>query len=382
MSMDTSAPIYIGALFSTSGVMASQEKLLLSAAHFAVDEFNSAGGIEGRELKIVHYDPGSDPASYGRLANGLINEDNVKLIAGCYMSSARIAVKPVVEKHNALLFYPAQYEGFEYSSNIVYGGAVANQNCANLAAYISRNTPPRVFTVGSAYIWPRESARTLAELVSIYGGSVVEEAFFKLDAPRADFEDVIERIKRTNPDVIFCNLVGPTVSHFYRAYAAANLNPAQMPIVSLTTNETHIQEMGVEFGVGHITAAPYFQSVDTAANRDALARFQTWIDQPFVTNMGWEATYNQFKLLFRAIAQIGSIDVELLSKTLPTIEHEAPQGRISLDAETNHTYLWPRIGRVNKSGQFDILEESKMRVRPDPYLTRQQKVAWSLAHAT
>ncbi len=382
MNSDKAAPIYFGALFSTSGVMASKEELLLSAARFAMDEVNNAGGIDGREVKIIHYNPGSDPVHYRHFANKLITEDHVKLVFGCYMSSARIAVKPVFEQHNAFLFYPAQYEGFEYSKNIVYGGAVANQNCANLAAYISRNTPPRVFIVGSAYIWPRESARTLTELVSAHSGSVVGEAFFKLDAVREDFEALIQHIKRTNPDVIFCNLVGPTVSLFYQVYAAANLDPAKMPIVSLTTSETHVQEMGIEFAVGHITAAPYFQSIQTTTNKATLKRFAAWMDRPFVTNMGWEATYSQFNLLTEAIAQIGSTDVELLSKALVSNKFEAPQGRIFLDEETNHTYLWPRIGRVNEEGQFDILEESRMPIRPDPYLTRHQNVAWSLAHAT
>jgi len=116
---DCKAPFALGALYSTTGVMASKESLLLSAARFVVSEVNEAGGIDGREVQIVHYNPGSDPISYRNLAEHLIKEDRVDLIFGCYMSNARMAVKPVVERFDKLLFYPAQYEGFEYSHNHV-----------------------------------------------------------------------------------------------------------------------------------------------------------------------------------------------------------------------------------------------------------------------
>ena len=48
----------------------------------AVQEINEAGGINGRELQIVSYDPESRPARFAALAEKLILED------GCISSSA------------------------------------------------------------------------------------------------------------------------------------------------------------------------------------------------------------------------------------------------------------------------------------------------------
>jgi len=222
----------------------------------------------------------------------------------------------------------------------------------------------------------------MSELVSAHGGAVIGELFFKLDADRESFDSAIKEIIRVGPDVIFCNLVGPSVADFYQAYEAAGLDPSRMPIVSLTTSETHIQEMGTSAAVGHITAAPYFQSVQTQKNRDVLKRFAKWIDRPFVTNMGWETAFTQFSMVSEIIAQLGSANVELVRNKLFDLEFAAPQGLIKLDAQTNHSYLWPRIGRVNEAGQFDILEESRMPIKPDPYLTSHRNTAWSMAHAT
>ncbi len=45
-------------------------------------------------------------------------EDGVTAIFGCYTSSSRKAVLPVVERLNGLLWYPTIYEGFEFSRNV------------------------------------------------------------------------------------------------------------------------------------------------------------------------------------------------------------------------------------------------------------------------
>ena len=62
----------------------------------------------------------------------------IYVIFGCYMSSTRKAVMPVVEKWQRLLMYPMLFEGFESSRNIIYTGAAPNQNSAQLAEYMTR----------------------------------------------------------------------------------------------------------------------------------------------------------------------------------------------------------------------------------------------------
>jgi branched-chain amino acid transport system substrate-binding protein len=54
----------------------------------------------------------------------------------------------------------------------------------------------------------------------------------------------------------------------------------------------------------------------------------------------------------------GSDDPNALLNTLPGLEIDAPQGRVRIDEHNHHTYLHPRIGRLNSRGQFDIVSES------------------------
>lgn len=157
---------------------------MFKATQFAVSQVNAAGGINGEELELIHFDPGSDLVYYGYLAEKLISEHGVRLIFGSYRSSTRRAVKTVVERMNGLLFYPTQYEGFEYSPNVIYGGAVANQNSSQLAEYIMATSGRRIAMIGADYIWPRVASRTMAEQLYQEGGSVPTDIFLKLDTPR------------------------------------------------------------------------------------------------------------------------------------------------------------------------------------------------------
>ena len=112
----------------------------------------------------------------------MLQEDDATVIFGCSTSSSRKAVLPVIERYNALLWYCSIYEGFEYSPNVIYTGAVPNQNSMQLAAYLLRNYGRRFFLVGADYIYPRESNRIMRDMVEQHDGEIVEEVYLPSDA--------------------------------------------------------------------------------------------------------------------------------------------------------------------------------------------------------
>lgn len=367
--MANSSPIKVGVLFSETGVTAAIETSLLLGTLLAIEELNEAGGIDGREILPVRYDPCSDATEYRLLAERLVSEDDVKVIFGCYMSSTRKAVIPVVERWNCILFYPTLYEGFEFSNNLVYTGAVPNQNSVQLAEYMTSVFGPRVYMIGSDYIYPRESNRIMCDLVRQYtGGEVLGKRYVQLDATTDDFKNIIADVKLLQPDFIFSTVVGKATQCLYRAYADAGLDPGKLPIASLTTSEVEIAQMGADIATGHITSAPYFQSINSDANRDCLTKFFQRFDGGSQPNACWEAAYWQVHLFANAMRQCGSEEFAALMPSLLGAQFQAPQGRVQIEPRNHHAWLYPRIGRANEDGQFTIVRESPQAVRPDPYL--------------
>ena len=372
-------PIKVGVLFSRAGVTSRVEHSQLLGSLFAIREVNEAGGIDGRELVAVHRDPQCVPQNYRYLAERLVQEDKVNVIFGCYMSSTRKAVMPVVEKWQRLLMYPTLYEGFEFSRNIVYTGAAPNQNSAQLAEYMTRHFGARIYLVGSDYIYPYESNRIMSDFIfELPGGQKLGESYVKLDATERDFAPIIRDIKAKQPDFVFSTVVGSSTGALYRAYAEAGLDPAKMPIASLTTSEAEVSEMAPAVAAGHITAAPYFQAVDNDINRACLARFRQLYGDEVAPNMCWEAAYFQVHLFARAMRQSGSDEIDRLLPYLLGSEFDAPQGRVRIDSSTHHTRLYPRIGQIDASGRFVIVAESPVGIDADPYLVHHAADEWSL----
>ncbi len=364
----TSEPWRVGVLFSRTGYMAVIEETQLRGTLIAIEEINAAGGVNGREILPVIYDPASENALFRSFARRMLVSDGVSMIFGCYTSSSRKAVLPIVERLNGLLWYPTLYEGFEYSPNIIYTGAAPNQNSFGLCDFLTERYGTRFFFVGSDYVYPRESNRIMRELLARRGGEVVGERYVSLRADRADFLPIMQEIKRAQPDVIFSTVVGDSTVALYQTYADFGSDPRTMPIASLTTTEAEIKAMGFDVGLGHITAAPYFQGLPGARNDSFVSRCKQRFGDDEPTNMCVEAAYFQVHMFARALELTDTLDTDVLRSTVLGTTFDAPQGPIAIDPGCSHANVWARIGRANDRGQFDLLWESNSSVDADPFL--------------
>jgi ABC-type branched-subunit amino acid transport system substrate-binding protein len=360
--------------------MAIIEETQLRATLLAVDEINQAGGVNGRELAPLIYDPQSDAQAYGQYAKRLMIDDGVTMIFGCYTSSSRKAVLPVIERLNGLLWYPTLYEGFEFSPNVIYTGAAPNQNSVALCSYLAETYGKRFYLVGSDYVYPRESNRVMRDLLRARGCTVVGEKYLDLRAKRGEFRPVMQQIKNVGADVIFSTVVGDSTVYLYQAFAEAGLDARIIPIGSLTTTESEVRAMGFDVAAGHVTAAPYFQSVPGDRNDSFVKRYKKRYGADEPTNMCAEAAYFQVHLFAKALALTQSMETDLIKQSVLGIDFEAPQGRVSINAATSHTDLWSRVGRVDRRGQFEIVQQSATSVWADPFLIGRANLAAAPAH--
>lgn len=370
-SSKTSEPWRVGVLFSRTGYMALIEETQYRGTMIAIDEINESGGINGRELAPLEFDPASDNMLFRAHARKMLAESGIKTIFGCYTSSSRKAVLPIVERMNGLLWYPTLYEGFEFSPNIIYTGAAPNQNSLTLFNYLKENYGKRFYFVGSDYVYPRESNRIMRSMVNQSGGEVVGEMYVSLNARREEFYPIMRDIKTVKPDVIFSTVVGQATVFLYQTFNAFGLDSKNMPIASLTTTEAEIAAMGADVGEGHITAAPYFQGAGGAREEAFVKRYKKRYGDSEPTNMCVEAAYFQVHLLAKALEQVNTLDTDILRPVVLGSTIDAPQGPVSINPACSHANVWSRVGRVNRSGQFSIVHQSQAQIDADPYMIGQ-----------
>lgn len=359
----------VGVLFSRSGHMAVSESEHFFGTALAIAELNNAGGVLGNQIEVIAYDPGSDPQAYRKLADRLLTEDEVSVIFGCSTSAERKAVLPSIERRNGLLWYPSLYEGFEYSPNVIYTGACPNQNSFPLAEFIVRRYGPRVYLIGSDYIYPRESNRIMRDLIESYGGQVVGETYVTMEAGVDELQFALRQIRASAPDVVFSTVVGVSAQIFYRLYPQKGYDPAEVPIASLTMAEGEVRAIGAEHCAGHVSALGYFGSLELPRNASFKAAFAAAFGHERPTSMWSAGAYAQVKLFAEALSEAGSLDTQKLVNAALGLSFEAPEGTVRIDPENNHIWLTPRIGRLRADGNFDIVWESKGPIKPDPYLS-------------
>jgi branched-chain amino acid transport system substrate-binding protein len=358
----------VGVLFSETGVTAAIEKTQRAATLLAVQQINAAGGVLGKPIEPVAYDPNSTPQRYRELAVRLCDEDNVRVIFGCHMSSTRKAALPIIEARGALLFYPTLYEGFEYSRHCIYTGASPNQNSVQLVDYLTTNYGRRVFLVGSNYVYPYESNRIIADLFLQAGGEVLNELYVPLELKSPDIERIIQRIKASQPDVIYSTVVGAGIIPFFNALVHAGLDMSKTPVASLSTSEADLVQMSPDVIRGHVTAAPFFSTLKSSRAEAFVSAYRNAYGPDMPVTAPAEAAYFQVFLYAAAIESAGSDRYRELLPALYEVEFEAPQGSVKIERHNNHTHLWPRVARVNARGEYDIVHEPSARVQPDPFM--------------
>lgn len=357
----------IGILFSSSGITSVVERTQLDAVLLAISEINESGGVRGTPVLGIQADPRSDPREYGRLAEQMVN-DGVRHFVGCYMSSARQSVVPVVERSNSLLCYPTFYEGFEYCPNLLYFGGVPNQTHIKLTEYICRNFGRRIWLIGSDYIFPRESNRVFRSIIAKEGGFVVGETYVPLGSPANVFDLAMKEVRLARPSAIISTVVGEDTKNLYEAYDQTGLKPTETPIASITTTEAELKLLSPGVAAGHISCGTYFSGVSAAGSGDFVSALRKFSSGRSPANMCAEAAYVATHVLARALNSSERLDARSVVSAANRVEFLAPQGGVHLDARNNHCYLWCRIARTTPNNDFELLYESDGPSAPDPYM--------------
>ena len=96
-------PFVIGAMDALTGVAESYGNPLHRAKLLAVEEINAAGGIDGRELKLVVEDSKCAAQDAITAYNKLTDVDGVRIILGTTCSSSMLGAAPLAEKEGVVL---------------------------------------------------------------------------------------------------------------------------------------------------------------------------------------------------------------------------------------------------------------------------------------
>jgi branched-chain amino acid transport system substrate-binding protein len=362
--------VKIGILFSITGPYAAIGQDCRDGADLALAEL-AAGSSGAIEFHALRADPQGDPGRYVEEARKMLRDEGCRQIVGTITSIARKEVIPLIEKHDALLWYMCPYEGFEANENVIYTGACPNQHLVPLFDYLLPRHGRRAYLIGANYVWGWEMNRLARDLLLQAGGEVVGERYLPLE--ETDVRRLIGDIEQRRPDFIVNNLIGPASYAFLRAYYALSdrdpaFRPEACPVVSCDLTECELGEIGPVMAAGHFSAASYFDSIDTPANNAFKARVAAAYGPHRRVSSFFEAAYMAVHMLAEAVLATESDDPAAVRNAVHARIFETPHGALRIDPRTNHAALPFHLGRITPQGSFEIVA-SRPAMAADPYLT-------------
>ena len=366
--------IRLGILHDRSGSMAISEKPMVEAEKLAIEEINASGGLLGRRIEAVDADSQSKPDVASREVERLLVQENVAAIVGCWTSACRKTVKPIVERHGALMIYPMAFEGLEISPNIIYVGAAPNQQVLPAVNWCFENLGKRFFVVGSDYVWPHSVNAIIGDQLKALGAELVGEAYIPFGG--LDPADVVRQIRETKPDVILSTVVGDSNAPFYRALRAAGMDAKTAPVVSFSISDPEVQSLPIADLTGHYAAWPYFQSLNRPENRDFVQRFRNRYGADRVISDVAQTAYASTYFWAHAVERANSFAPSEVNPALLGLSFNAPEGIITIDPSTRHAWRSFNMGQIRGDGSIQIVWSADYPIRPVPYPRSRSVVQW------
>ena len=374
-------PIRVGVLNSLSGTMAFSTRPIVEATLLAIDEINEKGGLLGRHIEATRVDGRSDNATFARETERLIREERVAVIFGGWTPSNRRAMKPLVERLDNLLIFPARDEGMEDSQNIVYLGSTPNQQVIPAVRWALTNLKAkRFFFVGLDGLWGHTSHELVQDTLKGSAAKVVGKEFVLLS--ETDFSSIVKKIQQSKADVLLNFVQGDSNLPLFRELRAAGITAEKLPVISFAIGESELTQLGDIDLRGNYLAFSYFESVERTENRRFIEAFRRKFGSHRGVSDPMEAAYAGVYLWAEAVKSAGTEVPSKVRQKIVDQTIEGPGATLSIDPSTNHAKKMFRLGKIagdkraDHAQAIEIIESSDRLLPPEPFPTTRTRAEW------
>ncbi|WP_373289028.1 urea ABC transporter substrate-binding protein [Aureimonas endophytica] len=355
--------IKVGILHSLSGTMAISETTLKDAMLMLIDEQNKKGGLLGKKLEPVVVDPASDWPLFAEKARGLIAQDKVAAVFGCWTSVSRKSVLPVFKELNSILFYPVQYEGEESERNVFYTGAAPNQQAIPAVDYLMGEGVQRWVLEGTDYVYPRTTNKILEAYLKSKGVAAEDIKVNYTPFGFSDWQTEVSAIKEFGASgkktAVVSTVNGDANVPFYKELANQGISAENTPVMAFSVGEEELAGIDTKPLVGHLAAWNYFESVDTPENKDFIEKWHAFIkNDKRVTNDPMEAHYIGFNMWVKAVEKAGTTDPDKVIDAMVGVAVPNLSGGYSSMGANHHITKPVLIGEIQEDGQFQTVYET------------------------
>lgn len=331
--------IVIGANLPLTGALAPNGQRLKKAYEFSVDQVNKAGGIDGREVRLIVEDDQADPAVATTVVKKLITTEGAEALLGTYASDPALASSQVAEQYEIPNIQPFASapemveRGYKYLFNTY---PLASQTEAVMTDWLAETVQPK--TAALVYLnnpYAQAGAKTDREGLEANGTEVVLDE--EIETAQSDYSTVVSKIKQADPDVLLMIVYPPDELVLMKQLKQFDVAPELVYMNAASGFEPQILEGLGDTGDWVVGTPEWFTGAPLPEAEKTIGEFEQKFGEPgsIETFKGIQAA----EILINAMEEAGSSGPEAVRDALsatdfsPLGEHVSfqPDGQMNVD---------------------------------------------------
>src|SRR4051795_10757982 len=361
--------VKIGLILPMTGPQASTGKQIDAGVKLYMQQ--NGDTVAGKKIEVILKDDGAVPDNTKRLAQELIVNDKVNVIAGFGVTPAALAAAPLATQAKVPEIVMAAGTSIitERSPYIVRTSFTLAQSSTIIADWAAKNGIKKVATLTSDYAPGNDALNFFKQNFTAAGGEVVEEVKVPLANP--DFAPFLQRMKDSKPDAMFVFVPAGQGGNFMKQYAERGLDKAGIKVIGPgdVMDDDVLNGMG-DAALGTVTAHLYSAAHPSAKNKEFVGAYK----KAFGNRPGFMAVggYDGIHLIYEALKKTGAkTDGDALVGAMKGMKWESPRGPISIDPETRDIVQNIYIRKVEKvDGELYNVEFQTFEAVKDPGKTK------------
>ena len=360
-------PLKIGLILPLTGPFASTGRQIEAACRLYMQR--NGDSVAGRKVElIVKDDTGLAPETTKRIAQELVVQDKVDVLAGFGLTPLALAAAPVATEAKVPMVVMAAATSIipTRSPFIVRTGFTLPQVTGPIADWAAKNGIKRAVTMVTDYGPGLDAEKTFIKRFTEAGGTVVESVRTPLRNP--DYAPFLQRAKDAKPDALFVFVPSGEGLAVMKQFDERGLKQAGIRLIGTgdVTDDDLLESMGAP-AVGIVTSFHYSAAHDSPENKAYVDGFMK-ANKGMRPNFHSVGGYDGMHLIYEAVKKAGAgADGEKIVAAMKGMSWVSPRGPMTIDPGSRDVIQTVYIRKVEmKDGKPWNVEFDKIELVKDP----------------
>jgi branched-chain amino acid transport system substrate-binding protein len=339
--------VKVGMLVPLTGPFTPTGKQLIAGAKLYMQR--NGDSVAGKKIVLIIKDDTGNPDMTKRLAQELVVNDKVALLAGFGLTPGALATAPIATeaKIPQIVMMAATSIITTRSPYIVRTSFSVPQTTVPLADWAAKNGIKKVVTVVSDYAPGIDVETAFKTRFEALGGKVVESLRVPLTSP--DFAPALQHVVEAKPDALLGFVPAGVGPIFIRQFVERGLDKSGIKFIaegSLTEDDI-VNQIG-NAALGVITAHHYSAAHNSPENKSFVADFKK-ANGGMRPNLMAVQSYDGMHLIYEALKKTkGATDGDGLVAAMKGLSWISPRGPMTIDPETREVIQNIYIRKVER----------------------------------